>query len=202
MNATEQSELAHETFQSAAVNKKRCKNNDAFSYTGKEASPLGLGYTAQAEAIGTVREGRDKTHWIVCVKNAVNVWCRTPTPPKNIQAEAAAEPTPAPAAEAPAAEAGPSKPAVPAVPAVPAPAKKKPTATKKKEPEPAPPKNEEPAPAKKALSSYNLFIKWKISKMTDVKPSERMAVAAKEWKAMTKEEKDGVVARAKEELGL
>jgi hypothetical protein len=59
--------------------KKTCKNHASFTYSGKESSPLGLGYTAEAEEVGTVMEGRDKTMWMVGIKNGVKVWNRIPT---------------------------------------------------------------------------------------------------------------------------
>jgi hypothetical protein len=59
--------------------KKTCKNHDSYTYSGKEMSPLGLGYTAEAEEVGTVMEGRDKTMWMVGIKNGVRVWIRVPT---------------------------------------------------------------------------------------------------------------------------
>ena len=57
------------------VAKKTCKNNDD-TYTGKEMSPLGLGYSPRAEKIGTVRMGRDKCTWIVINKDNVYVWSK------------------------------------------------------------------------------------------------------------------------------
>lgn len=63
----------------AVAVKKTCKNHDSYTYSGKEMSPLGLGYTAEAEEVGTVMEGRDKTMWMVGIKNGVRVWNRIPT---------------------------------------------------------------------------------------------------------------------------
>lgn len=59
--------------------KKACKNSPSYSFSGKEYSPLGLGYSAAAEDPGTVMEGRDKTMWIVGIRNGVKVWNRVPT---------------------------------------------------------------------------------------------------------------------------
>jgi hypothetical protein len=62
----------------AAV-KKPCKNDATHTYTGRESSPLGLGYSAEPERVGTIMEGIDKTMWVVSMKNRVKVWCRAPT---------------------------------------------------------------------------------------------------------------------------
>lgn len=62
-----------------STTKKPCKNNPTFTYSGKESSPLGLGYTAESEHVGTTMEGRDKTMWMVGIKNGVKVWNRIPT---------------------------------------------------------------------------------------------------------------------------
>jgi hypothetical protein len=59
--------------------KQPCKNHPSYTYSGKESSPLGLGYSAEAEDPGTVMEGRDKTMWIVGIRNSVKVWNRVPT---------------------------------------------------------------------------------------------------------------------------
>ena len=61
------------------TNKKPCVNNDKFSFSGKECSPLGKGYSADAEQIGTILEGRDQSMWMVGIKNGVKVWNRVPT---------------------------------------------------------------------------------------------------------------------------
>jgi hypothetical protein len=60
------------------VNKKPCVNNSKFTYSGKECSPLGKGYSADAEQIGTIMEGRDGSMWMVGIKNGVKVWNRVP----------------------------------------------------------------------------------------------------------------------------
>lgn len=69
------------------VFKKPCVNNNNFSYSGKECSPLGKGYTADAEQVGTIMEGRDTTMWMVGIKNGVKVWNRVPTDLANDTAE-------------------------------------------------------------------------------------------------------------------
>jgi hypothetical protein len=61
------------------VVKKPCVNNSQFSFSGKELSPLGNGYSADAEQVGTIMEGRDKSMWMIGIKNGVKVWNRVPT---------------------------------------------------------------------------------------------------------------------------
>lgn len=61
------------------IAKKPCKNDATFSFTGKESSPLGLGYSASAEQVGSMMTGRDQTMWMVGIKNGVKVWNRVPT---------------------------------------------------------------------------------------------------------------------------
>ena len=58
-----------------------CKNSEKFSYTGKEMSPMGLGYCADAETVGTQMSGRDGKTWIVGVKNNDKIWMRAPEKP-------------------------------------------------------------------------------------------------------------------------
>jgi hypothetical protein len=57
-----------------------CKNNAAFSYTGKEMSPLGLGFCADAESVNKDMVGRDGKSWVVGVKNGNKMWMRAPEP--------------------------------------------------------------------------------------------------------------------------
>lgn len=58
--------------------KMTCKNNEKFMYTGKEMSPLGLGFCADAENVGTQMLGRDGKTWIVGIKNSEKIWIRAP----------------------------------------------------------------------------------------------------------------------------
>ena len=44
---------------------KICKNNSNKNYTGNENTPLGRGYTATSEKVGTKMKGRDKKNYIV-----------------------------------------------------------------------------------------------------------------------------------------
>ena len=57
---------------------KSCANHLSYAYTGKESSPLGLGLCAEAEEMGTVKEGRDKNMWMVGMKAGKKVWARIP----------------------------------------------------------------------------------------------------------------------------
>ena len=59
-------------------NSKPCKNDQAHKFTGKENSPKGIGYCANAESIGTLMEGRDKKLWMVTLKNGVKQWSLVP----------------------------------------------------------------------------------------------------------------------------
>ena len=60
------------------ASKMTCKNNDKFMYTGKEMSPLGLGFCADSEKVGTQMIGRDGKDWIVGIKNGEKIWIRAP----------------------------------------------------------------------------------------------------------------------------
>jgi type IV secretory pathway VirB10-like protein len=64
-----------------APTKTACKNSEKFSYTGKEMSPLGMGFCADAESVGTEMSGRDGKTWIVGVKNNDKIWMRAPEKP-------------------------------------------------------------------------------------------------------------------------
>ena len=61
------------------VLRKKCVNDEQFTYTGKEASPMGLGHTAHKYVVGDRMKGRDDSIWMVAKKNDVNVWVRVPT---------------------------------------------------------------------------------------------------------------------------
>ena len=60
------------------VSKSQCKNNEDFYFSGKEMSPLGLGYCAEAESVGDQMIGRDGKQWVVYVKNGEKAWVRSP----------------------------------------------------------------------------------------------------------------------------
>lgn len=108
------------TSSSAAAAKKPCLNDSRLTYTGKESSPRGLGYCAEAEAVGTIKEGRDDKRWMVVIKNNVNVWTRIPED-ASVFAKKESRPHP---------EITPAEDETPAAP--PAAPKKKPAAPKKK----------------------------------------------------------------------
>jgi len=63
----------------APMAKKTCINSPTHTYTGKEATPYGLGYVAEVEPTGKIMEGRDKRMWMVGIRNGVKVWCPVPT---------------------------------------------------------------------------------------------------------------------------
>lgn len=64
-----------------APQKMSCKNDTKYMYTGKEMSPMGLGYCAEAEMVGKKMMGRDGKDWIVGTKNGVKIWQRAPDAP-------------------------------------------------------------------------------------------------------------------------
>jgi len=57
-------------------NSKACINISTESYSGKENSPKGLGYSAITYAIGHEMIGVDKQIWSVQMKNGKKVWFR------------------------------------------------------------------------------------------------------------------------------
>jgi hypothetical protein len=61
------------------ITKSKCKNDERCTYTGKECSPLGLGYAPHPFDVGTFHDGKDNTTWMVATKNDVKVWVRVPT---------------------------------------------------------------------------------------------------------------------------
>jgi hypothetical protein len=58
--------------------KVQCKNNEDYLFSGKEMSPLGLGYCAESESVGEQMNGRDGKSWVVSVKNGEKAWVRSP----------------------------------------------------------------------------------------------------------------------------
>ncbi|MFZ9316970.1 MAG: hypothetical protein ACO236_06825 [Candidatus Nanopelagicaceae bacterium] len=64
-----------------APQKMSCKNDAKYMYTGKEMSPMGLGYCAEGEMVGKKMMGRDNKEWIVGTKNGVKIWQRAPDAP-------------------------------------------------------------------------------------------------------------------------
>ena len=139
-----------------APTKTICKNSEKFSYSGKEMSPLGLGYCADAESVGTEMLGRDGKNWVVGVKNNDKIWMRAPekplapeepvltkeVKPEPVEAEESTEPEPAEADG----ETDPEKPE-------PKPAAEKPKRKYTKKSKPAEGDNTEP-PAEKPKRKY------------------------------------------------
>ena len=62
------------------ASKMSCKNSAKMSYTGKEVSPLGLGFCADAEKVGTLMKGRDGNSWVVGLKKGEKLWVRSKEP--------------------------------------------------------------------------------------------------------------------------
>ena len=179
----------------ATIVKKPCKNHESYTYSGKEMSPLGLGYTAEAEEVGMVMEGRDKTMWMVGIKNGVKVWNRIPTQVAATVLKPLAKEKPiaedkkeeeAPKKEPEIQPAEPEPVAAPEPPKATAPAAKKKAPVKKQAPvaaeaavvepvaaEVAVVADEPPAPKKKAP------VKKKVAAAPDAAPAEAPAVKEK-----------------------
>lgn len=63
-------------------NNHQCLNISTETYTGKEKSPKGYGYSAIAYEIGFEKEGIDKQIWSVQMKNGKKVWFKKDGIPK------------------------------------------------------------------------------------------------------------------------
>lgn len=63
-------------------NNYQCVNASNETYTGKEMSPKGMGFSAVAYEIGFEKEGVDKQLWVVQIKNGKKVWFRKSGMPK------------------------------------------------------------------------------------------------------------------------
>lgn len=63
-------------------NNYQCINASNETYTGKEMSPKGIGFSAVAYEVGFEKEGVDKQLWIVQIKNGKKVWFRKSGMPK------------------------------------------------------------------------------------------------------------------------
>jgi hypothetical protein len=186
----------------SAIKKLQCKNDATFTYSGKEMSPLGLGYCANAEQVGTMMMGRDKTMWMVGMRNNVKVWNRVPSE----LAEAATAPMKKEEPllseeEAPRALESNAEPPV---------AKKKVVkkvakvteAAKEAEPE----KEVDPPAAEKKTrkpNAYNIYMKYRMKTIADDYPNlthkEKFTKAASEWKEMDAEAKAAVMQKAADE---
>ena len=63
-------------------NNYQCSNVSTETYTGKEQSPKGIGFSAVGYDIGFEKEGVDKLLWVVQIKNNKKVWFRKNGMPK------------------------------------------------------------------------------------------------------------------------
>lgn len=64
------------------ASKMTCKNSPKTFYTGKEMSPLGVGFCADAEKVGVKMTGKDKNVWVVGLKKGNKLWIRSKDEPK------------------------------------------------------------------------------------------------------------------------
>jgi len=219
------------------MEKKVCINDSRFTFTGRESSPRGIGYCADCEPVGARREGRDKTMWMVILKNAVPVWTRVPTelmeetPPAVVKTAAkkntaaakkaastlaaanAAGPSTSRAAE----EAGEAAEAAAAAAAVAVAPKKKAAAAPKKAsgaaaaaakvaktvPTVAAAVPAAPAAAaapKKPPTDFNVYMKYRMVQLKAEAPEmphkEKFSQAAKDWAALSAEQKKQEAAKA------
>jgi hypothetical protein len=69
------------------TNKKTCINLSTDSYTGKEQSPKGFGYSADGFELNYEKTGQDNRIWAVQIKNNRKVWVRRNTNISNITHE-------------------------------------------------------------------------------------------------------------------
>lgn len=193
--------------------KKRCVNSEEFTYTGKESSPLGIGYSSMACDLGTKMMGRDQTMWMVSMKNNIKVWVRIPTS----FAEEASTSTPCTPVKKRATKKKDEEPTLQPEKVeetvVPTPTKKKAITKKPKDEvkeDPPTPTPKKKAPTKKTTTDapartpnkYNLYMKVRLAKLKEEYPdmphTERLSKAASEWRTMTVEEKDKLIAELKE----
>ena len=70
-----------------APKKMNCKNNESFQYSGKEMSPLGLGYCADAENLGKEMVGKDGNLWVVRAPKGIKLWARVTEEEKKLVRE-------------------------------------------------------------------------------------------------------------------
>lgn len=212
------------------MEKKVCINDSRFTFTGRESSPRGIGYCADCEPVGARREGRDKTMWMVILKNAVPVWTRVPTelmeetPPAVVKTAAkkntaaakkaastlaaanAAGPSTSRAAE----EAGEAAEAAAAAAAVAVAPKKKAVAAPKKASGAAaaaakvaaavPAAPAAAAAPKKPPTDFNVYMKYRMVQLKAEAPEmphkEKFSQAAKDWAALSAEQKKQEAAKA------
>jgi hypothetical protein len=60
------------------ASKMTCKNSPKDFYTGKEKSPLGKGFCADAEKVGVKMTGSDDKEWVVGLNKGKKLWIRAP----------------------------------------------------------------------------------------------------------------------------
>lgn len=73
------------------ASKMTCKNSPKTTYTGKEMSPLGVGFCADAEKVGVKMTGKDGKEWVVGLKKGNKLWNRTKDEPKTPEPEPQSE---------------------------------------------------------------------------------------------------------------
>ncbi len=198
---------------SSSVPKMPCKNDPEYQYSGKEQSPLGLGYTAEGEAVGTVMDGRDKNKWIVGVKNGVKVWSKIPassppTPKKEEPVMPAGSDSPVKAS----ASDDITKEITAAIKDVAITPKKKATAPKKTvtkkikdadaEKDASDTASTTSSKGKRAVSDFNIYMKYRLAQLKEEGGTsthrERFSQAASEWKGLDPKEKEGIMLKARE----
>lgn len=69
------------------ASKMTCKNSPKTFYTGKEMSPLGVGFCADAEKVGVKMTGKDNKEWVVGLKKGNKLWIRAKDEPKTPEPE-------------------------------------------------------------------------------------------------------------------
>ena len=176
------------------ASKMSCKNSAKMSYTGKEVSPLGLGFCADAEKVGTLMKGRDGNSWVVGLKKGEKFWARSKEPvveePKEDTEEDEKEDDEKPKPKAPKAKAPKKNPidkvlethkiTGKAAEDIKALFEKK--VKKSKEDKP-----------KRAPSAYNKFVAKRLPELRIETPGEKakmyMSMAGAEWKALSDDEK-------------
>jgi cytoskeletal protein RodZ len=166
-------------------------------YSGKESSPLGLGITAEPLVLGTIQEGRDKTNWIVTLKNGIKVWSRITRFSEIREKEEEKENI---VQEEPAKKKAPPRKKTVANPK----ASSSNTEHTQDITEAENAKVEEESTkesVKRKPTNYNIYMKYKLKQLvkeeTDLKPKERIAHAVALWQSMTTAEKEEIVNEAK-----
>lgn len=196
---------------SSTVPKMPCKNDPEYQYSGKEQSPLGLGYTAEGEKVGTVMEGRDKNKWIVGVKNGVKVWSKVPaSSPATPQKEEPVISSKMDGGDSPRNVVDPTEDVTAAMKNMDVTPKKKPATAKKpaakkakeKEADDTDTASTTSSKGKRAVSDFNIYMKYRLYQLkeekTDSTHRERFSQAASEWKGLDPNVKEEVMVKARE----